>query len=375
MPTEERPQEGFLLRATPSRRTSPEPQLVFVGSYTAELSGHGTGISSFTYLEDGRLEPAGEFDLPCPSWLEWHPSRPVLYCTHELEDGAVSALRVRSDGSLTRIATESSGGALPCHLAVTADGRHLFAANYGSGSTAVFALDPDGRIAARTDLIPHEASGLPPGPVRDRQDGSHAHMVVVREDLVTVVDLGLDALLSYRLGIDGRLNPHSISQLRAGTGPRQLVRPPGTGKAIVLGELAGTLTVVAETEPGTFTEIGTVPASAHPGPNQTAHLLVSPDGSWAMASNRGPDTIALFSLSGDLPRLVEEYPVGPGWPRHFGIVGDHLYVGNQHADRLLTFTLDITSGRLTRQGAVATGTPACVISRPTTELDEASRPG
>jgi 6-phosphogluconolactonase (cycloisomerase 2 family) len=199
-------------------------------------------------------------------------------------------------------------------------------------------------------------------------------MVVVRDDLVTVVDLGLDALRSYRLNADGRLNPHSISRLHPGTGPRQLVHQPGTRKAIVLGELADTLTVVAETEHGTFTEIGTVPASAPAGPNQAAHLLVSTDGSWAMASNRGPDSIALFSLSSDLPRLVEEYPVGPRWPRHFGIVGHHLYVGNQHADRLLTFTLDITSGRLTRQGGIATGTPACVISRPTSDLDEASRP-
>lgn len=342
--------------------------LVLVGCYTAELGGRGTGLTSYRYHDDGALEPLGELTMPAPSWLEWHPSQPIVYCANELDKGAVSAVRVGADGAMTLLGSAPTGGAAPCHLAVTPDGGFLLAANYTSGSTAVFALTGDGGIVGRTELVDHRDLGLSPGPVADRQDGPHAHMVVLGDDLVVVVDLGLDALLAFRLDREGRLHFESASAVRPGTGPRQLARRAGTGTALVLGELAGTLTVMDEAGPGSFTEVVTVPASGLAGFAQCAQLTLDPRGRWALASNRRLDTIALFDLTPDAPVLVDEYPVGPGWPRHFGIVGGHVFVGNQDGDELIAFALDSDSGRLTRAGVMRTGSPVCVVSRPLREL-------
>lgn len=82
----------------------------------------------------------------------------------------------------------------------------------------------------------------------------------------------------------------------------------------MLGELAGTLTLLAETRPGVFAEIGMVAATTFGGPNQSAHLHLSPDDAWALASNRGPDTVAPFNMSSGMPELLEECWIGNGWP-------------------------------------------------------------
>jgi 6-phosphogluconolactonase (cycloisomerase 2 family) len=352
--------------ATPDSATV--PRVILVGSYTAELGGRGTGVTSYRRLTDGSLEPIAQCPMPSPSWLEWHPYLPVLYCANEVNDGTVNALRVMADGSMTLLGAVPTSGAVPCHLAVSADARFLLVANYESGSTCVISLDPDGGLGEQTDLVQHRALGLTPGPMAERQDGPHAHMVVISDDHVLVVDLGLDAVLAFRLDDAGRLQYRSASRLSAGTGPRQLVRRPGGSTALVLGELSGTLTLVQETDPGEFTELMSVPSSSRPGHAQCAQLVVAPDGGWALASNRRVDTLSLFDLRGDSLTLIDEYSVGPGWPRHFAVIDEHVYVGNQDGDEIIVFALDPGSGRLTRVGATPSASPVCIVSRLPDEL-------
>jgi 6-phosphogluconolactonase (cycloisomerase 2 family) len=334
-------------------------RLVCVGSYTEESGAKGKGIT--TYWQDaatGELTPCGSLRLPSPSWLEWHPARPVLYAANELEAGSVTALAVDDRGALTVLGTEPTGGATPCHLAITADARHLLAANYGSGSVSVFALDDDGRITGRTDLVEHAGNG----PVTDRQEGPHAHMVVVDGALVTVIDLGTDEIRGYRLTDDGRLTAEAVSPLPPGTGPRQLAR--GRDHAYVVGELAASLVTLDETAPGVFVRVGEVRASQSDARNLPAQLTLSADARHAYLSNRGPNTIAVFSLDGAVPDRIGETPAGSGWPRHFAISGEWLYAATQDGDEVVQFTVDSATGLLTEQRRYAVGTPACVAPQP-----------
>ncbi|WP_129843276.1 lactonase family protein [Streptomyces sp. RFCAC02] len=341
-------------------------RLFCVGSYTAETGGRGPGITLLR--EDGRggrLVPAGELALPGCSWLEWHPTLPVLYTVHERAEGGVSAIRFAGDGEPEVVGGLPTGGAEPCHLAVTPDGRHLLAANYGSGSVAVFSLDEAGVPVARTDLVRLTGSG----PVPDRQEGPHAHMVTLDAagSLVTVVDLGTDTLWSYRLDPGaGTLTRSAASGLPAGTGPRQLVRA-ATGRAHVVAELAAGLVTVAEETPGVFTALASSPASARPGAgaDQPAHLVISADGRTGHLSNRGADTIATFALGTDTPKLTAEYVLGAAWPRHFTVDGDRMLVAAQESDAVLVLTLDTVSGApVAEEYRLSVGSPACVVSRP-----------
>ncbi|WP_414943681.1 lactonase family protein [Amycolatopsis sp. cmx-11-32] len=324
--------------------------LIIVGSYTAASDGNGEGIG--TFWRDGRtgaLTPAGSLALDSPSWLTPHPTLPVLYAVNETAEGAITAVAVAEDGTLEALNSLPTGGADPCHLAITPDGRYLFCANYGGGNLAAFALGPDGLPTVRTVLVQHEGTG----PDARRQEAAHVHMAVVDESgtLVSAVDLGTDEIRSYRLSEKGDLVPVAVSALPAGTGPRQLVRRPGTNHAYVVGELAASLVTVREEPPGTFTVENSVPATLEPGhDNLPAQLELS--GDRLFLSNRGPETITEFGLDGV---TVADHRTG-AWPRHFSVVGDHCYVAAQSADMIQAYEL----ATWTLIGSYPIGSPAFV---------------
>ncbi len=331
--------------------------LIFVGSYTAASGGNGEGIG--TYWRDrrtGELTPAGSLALDSPSWLTPHPTLPVLYAVNETAEGTITAVKIAEDGTLEELNTLPTGGADPCHLAITPDGRHLLCANYGGGSLAAFALGPDGVPTVRTALVRHEGSG----PDRERQEAAHVHMAVVDETgtLISAVDLGTDEIRSYRLGGEGELIPLAVSALPAGTGPRQLVRRPGTDRAYAVGELAASVVTVREGPPGTFTAEDSVPATLEPGgENLPAQLELL--GDRLFLSNRGPEALTEFTLDGALPKAVSDHRTGP-WPRHFSIIGDHCYCAAQSADAIQAY--ELATWRLI--GTYPIGSPAFVAPWP-----------
>lgn len=324
--------------------------LLIVGSYTAASDGRGEGIGTFRRdARTGELTPVGSLALDSPSWLTPHPTLPVLYAVNETAEGAITAVAVAEDGTLSALNSLPTGGADPCHLSVTPDGRFLLCANYSGGSLAAFALGPDGVPTVRTALVQHEGNG----PNAERQEAAHVHMAVLDETgtLVSAVDLGTDEIRSYRLGEEGELIPVSVSTLPAGTGPRQLVRRPGTSHAYVVGELAASLVTVREEPPGTFAVENSVPATLEPGgENLPAQLVLH--GDRLFLSNRGPEKITEFTFDGV---AVADHGTGE-WPRHFSIVGEHVYVAAQSSDAIQAYERE--TWRLI--GTYPVGSPAFV---------------
>lgn len=305
-------------------------ELVFVGCYTGD-AGNGTGITTFSRSAAGDLTEVASLPLESPSWLVRHPSLPVLYAANETATGAVTALTFDASGSLSVLGTLETGGAHPCHLAVTADGRFLLCANYTGGSLAVFSLSPDGALGSRRALVQHSGSG----PDADRQEAAHVHMAVPGDGIVSAVDLGTDEIRSYTLSSSGDLSPLAVSSLPPGTGPRQLIRRPGTDLAYVVGELAGTVVTVRETSPGAFSvESVTASTLSSVTPNLVAHLELADTRMYV--SNRGPDCVTEFAL--DEAAAVVDQPCGAN-PRHFALVDGTCYVAAQSADAITAFTL------------------------------------
>jgi 6-phosphogluconolactonase len=318
--------------------------LIYVGSYTPEAGGEGTGISVW----DEDLRPAAPTTaLPAPSWLVAHPDAPVLFAVNELDDGGVTALAIEPDGALRPVSRESSGGSAPCALDVTADGRHLLCANYGSGSVAVFEVNPDGTLGARTDLVEHHGSG----PDRERQEGPHAHQVTVRGDAIlgyeaTAVDLGTDTLYGYRLEAAGRLSPTWETSAGAGAGPRHLTVAP-TGRRYVADELASTVSVY-DPDPATgglrLVHRRSATLTEPAGRNQPSGIALSADARFVYVGNRGNDSVTTFAVDGDGLEPVDETPAGGEWPRAFTLDGNLMYVANQHSHSVTVLRLDPDSG-------------------------------
>src|SRR5947209_16215964 len=96
-------------------------ELVFVGCYTGD-AGNGTGITTLSRSASGELKEIASLPLESPSWLVRHPSLPVLYAANETATGGVTALSWNASGALSVLGTAETGGAHPCHLAVTPDG-------------------------------------------------------------------------------------------------------------------------------------------------------------------------------------------------------------------------------------------------------------
>jgi 6-phosphogluconolactonase (cycloisomerase 2 family) len=323
---------------------------VWVGSYTPATGGNGIGISTFRRGPDGSLTPDRSLAMDSPSWLTAHPSAPVVYATNESAEGVISTIST----DLEVLGTIPTGGADPCHLAITPDERFLLCSNYSSGNLSVFGLVDDGRITGQTDFVQHSGSG----PHAERQEAAHVHMAVVRDRIVSVVDLGTDEIRSYELADNGKLSLLSVSEMPPGTGPRQLVRRPDSDLAYVVGEVAGTLVVVREGPVGTFTPVAVVPATKAPWagdrPNWVAHLEIRGDRLYL--SNRNPDCVTEFDISSEEPVALGDHPCG-AWPRHFDIVDDVIYVAAQQDDAIVAFPVGGTAVRY------PTGTPTFVLVR------------
>ncbi|MFB9447342.1 lactonase family protein [Dactylosporangium vinaceum] len=294
---------------------------VLIGSYADQYS---------TYDDDFKpLVPPVQ--TPAPSFLAVGPGG-VRYAVAELDEGQVSAFT--PGGEL--INTLPTGGSSPCHLAV-ADGR-LFVANYASGSITAFALRPDGGLDGRTDLAQHAGASI----VADRQEGPHAHQVTVRGTVLHAVDLGMDAIVHYRVTPEGGLEHLRTTTVQPlGTGPRHLVFHPD-GRVFVANELASTVS----TYTSGFELLDVKPSClVQPvGDNLPSELALSADGRHLYVANRGNDTITTFAVESGGLLPIDEVSTGGTWPRHFTVLQGALCVANQHSNTVALLELDSDSG-------------------------------
>jgi 6-phosphogluconolactonase len=330
---------------------------VFVGSYTHRSP---VGIHVFAIARDG-----GDPELRHRSELVEHASfvtpspdgRTLFAVSESHDDGAVVSMRVdASDGSLTEIDRVASHGGAPCHVSVDPDGRHLYVANYASGTVAAYALEPDGRFGELVASHHHHGTGPHP-----RQDGPHAHSVTVDRPTgrVYAADLGTDRIMTYEhLGSPptNRWIAIGDTAVRPGAGPRHLAFHPVLPLAFVVGELDSTLlTLRLDRSSGALEPrhtVATLPAE-FAGTSIGADVHVHPDGRHVHVSNRGHDSIATFQIgAGEIGAAGEplvplgHVPTGGRTPRNFSVhpSGRSLLVANQDSDSIVELAIDPTTG-------------------------------
>jgi 6-phosphogluconolactonase len=221
-----------------------------------------------------------------PSFLAWHPSRPVLYAVSETDTvgvektGALLAYRVDTDGSLTAINEEPSGGAGACFVSVDPTGAHVFVANYTAGSVAVFPTRADGGVTPASTLVRH--SGSSAHPTRQKGPRAHAIRIAPRGAFVLAADLGADRLFVYRFDAQRgtlALNDPPAAVAPPGSGPRHFAWHPSGDTVFVINELDSTLATYAwDGTLGTLDLRGVVSTlvDGFAGENLTAEVTVHP---------------------------------------------------------------------------------------------------
>jgi 6-phosphogluconolactonase len=349
---------------------------VYFGTYTGPKS---KGIYRSTFNPaDGRLsQPELAAEAANPTFLAIHPTRPLLYAAIEIYDfrgkkaGAVSAMAIQAgSGKLSLLNQQSSQGPGPCHVSVDRSGRFVLAANYGNGSIACLPIQSYGRLGAATCVVQHQGSG----PNRQRQEGPHAHQILSDPEgsFIFVPDLGLDKILIYRLDRgQGTLLPNDPpwASTAPGAGPRHLTFLPDSRFAYAIDELDSTVTVfrylAARGSLQFLQSVSTLPPGFH-GRNYPAEVAVHPSGKFLYGSNRGHDSIAIFSIdaaSGKL-RPIGHQPTGGKEPRNFSIdpSGNYLLAANQNSDNVAVFRIDAATGLLHPTGQpVAVPAPVCIV--------------
>lgn len=337
--------------------------VLFIGCYTAVSGGRGDGVVAVRRdPRTGGLELIGTVAVASsPSFIVRHPVLPVLYAANEVADGAVSAWAIEDGLRLRLLATRPTGGAEPCHLAVTPDGRHLVVANYGGGSIAAHPLDRAGVPGERSDLRIHQGRGPDP----HRQTAPHVHMVSPDPGggPLLVVDLGVDAIYRYRIEPPGWLLPSGAPvRTEPGSGPRHLARHPDGSRCYLVGELDATVTAYEVRPDGGLCEQGRWATSERQGHVQPSEVAVGADGRFLYVANRGVDTLAVFAITDTSLRYVTEVDVQGNWPRHFALRGTHLYVANERSHSVTVFRVDARTGVPKPDGhPLAVASPTCIV--------------
>jgi 6-phosphogluconolactonase len=108
-----------------------------------------------------------------------------------------------------------------------------------------------------------------------------------------------------------------------------------------------------DAERGTLSPVGTISTvpTGWKGTNYPADIHAAPSGRTLYMSNRGHNSIAVFSVAASTGALALDQTVSTDgdWPRNFSLdpTGRWLLVANQKSNSIVVFGRDQESGRLT----------------------------
>jgi 6-phosphogluconolactonase len=342
----------------------------YLGTYT---DGESRGIYQYSLAADGTLSKTGLVaEAENPSFLALSPDGRYLLNVNEVSNedrtGFVSSFRIGID-TLTFIDQKPTGGAHPCHVAVNSGG-YVLVANYSGGNMGLLKIEGDGKLSGLLDVQQHEGSGRHP-----RQEAPHAHSGWFTEDEgIISVDLGTNQL--WFSEIDTELQKFTAREpqtftLESGAGPRHLTFHPQKPWIYVVNELSSSVSLLKkdpETGALKITQtISTLP-DEYKGDNTCADIHSSADGRFLYASNRGHNSIVVYSVdpgTGEL-KLRSHEPTRGESPRNFSLSpGDRfLLVANQTTNTVVSFQRDPNSGLLTYVDQVAAPAPVCILFNP-----------
>jgi 6-phosphogluconolactonase len=340
-------------------------------------SGGPAGIHQFKLDTDQAKmsSPSVAAKIPGSGFITLHPNGNVLYSTgRDGKENIVAAFRIDRSGAqptLTKINSQPIGDGGAACIATDKTGRVLISAQYGGGSVATFPINEDGSLGERASLVEHGAGS---GVDKRRQKDSHPHWTGTSPDnrFVCVPDLGKDAVVVYELDIENAsLAKHAEVAVPPGSGPRHMKFHTSGKFAYVLNELKLTISCFAyNSETGKFKNtqlIETLPVELKDDYlNAAAEIRVHPTGKFVYASNRGHDSIAVFSVDQESGKLtfIEREHVRGSWPRNFCLdpSGNWLIAGGQHSNTVALFKVDVKSGKLAYTRSVVNApSPICIL--------------
>jgi 6-phosphogluconolactonase len=353
-----------------------DKMICYFGTYTGSGS-EGIYVGEFD-LKTGGLKLIGlAAKVDNPTFLAIHPSGKYLYSAGEIGDfkgkktGAVSAFEIDpKTHTLKLLNQQESEGQGPCHISIDKTGKCALVANYGGGSIASLPIHADGKLGEAASAIQHEGKSVDKG----RQESPHAHSINPgpNNKFAFAADLGLDKILIYKLDpVTAKLTPNDppFAATPPGGGPRHFAFHPDGKFAFVCNEMKSSVTSFKyDAEKGALTQIETIstlPADYNKPGNSTAEIQVHPSGKFVYCSNRGHDSIAMYSFDAATGKLASlgQQSIGGKTPRNFGIdpTGAFIVACGQDSKSVHVLKIDLATGKLSPVGEkIEIVNPVCV---------------
>ena len=366
-------QTGFHLRKK-KPVAPPAPLAVYFGTDTTKGVSKGIYQSHFDTTSGKLTAPALAAATIRPSFLAVTPvgqAKRSLYAVNAINDPAATVTSFAVDpktSALNQTGQVSSGGAGPAYISVDDSGHAAFVANYFGGSVSSYRIQSDGTLSQpvdRIDFKDHQKFGAL-GPNTTLQDTPHPHCATISPDnrFLLVCDLGTDHITVFVIHPDtGQLSdPHTFTNGHPGSGPRHVVFHPNARWVYGINEIDSTLdhylwtaTRFSDTPQGllvnTNTPVKTIAPDFLADKNTAAELAISSDGLFLYASNRGEDSLVVFSIRPKDGKLefVQRISCGGKTPRHFTLdpTTQWLLCGNEDSATITIFRRDTATGKLT----------------------------
>ena len=302
-----------------------------------------------------------------PSFVALTPNRKFLYSVDE-NNGTVLAYSVNpTNGSLKFLNLMSSQGQTPAFIVVDRSGSNVLVANYNGGnvnnggSVTVFPIQTNGAIGSATAYV--QDPGI-----------SHAHCVTFdgNNHFVFVADLGLDQVRCFVFDpVAGTLTTNTalVTSVPKGSGPRHMTFDPQYQRAYLICQNSST--VIGFNYDSTngiltpFQTNSTLPAGGFSG-NQTAEIAVHPSGRFLYGSNRGYNSIVVYTINptnGTLTQVQQQ--LTDAVPRNFAIdpTGGYCIVAAQDGNTIRLYSINPQTGKLAyaTQVITAVSAPVCIL--------------
>jgi 6-phosphogluconolactonase len=335
-------------------------EMLYVGTFFGTGS---QGIYVFAFdRANGKLTPVQTVQtLESPTFLDIHPSGKFLYSVNRgsvdetKNSGSVSAFSIDPrTGKLSPLNQRPSYGFGPCYISIDHTGKWAFISNYNEGNFVVMPIFDDGLLGSSADARRHLGHGVN----SERQEKAHVHSAVVAPDnrFVIVSDLGEDRIYSYKLDTsDGSIKDAAVpfTSVKPGCGPRHLVFHPNGKYAYAAEELTSTVAVM-DYDKGTgglsmrADSICSLPGDFR-GTNLAADIHVHPNGKYLYLSNRGYNSLAIFSIDkAGMIKLIGQQDTKGKIPRNFliDLKGEFVLVANQDSNNIVIFKVNQNTGQL-----------------------------
>lgn len=319
-----------------------------LGSYTRRIS---EGIYDIT-LDTKKKELVQLTHLISednPTYLDVSDNDILYAVAKEGDLGGVASYKKNDNGTYTLLNRVMLEGAPPCYVAVDNKRQVVYGANYHQGILYSYKISEDGSLTL-ADKIQDNGHGP-----HENQDGPHVHYADLTPDnRLVVCDLGNDTVYTYDVDNEGKLTEVAKFIASPGTGPRHLVFHPTKPIAYLFGELSSDVLVLDyDASTGSFKELQTISTlpETHTGFNGGAAIRISKDSKFLYASNRGHNSLVVYSISEDGKTLntLQWISVEGDFPRDFNLskTDDFIVVSNQNSDNLTLFERNNDTGLLT----------------------------